>query len=115
MRAFKTLRDFIELLETDKQLLRITDAVSLEPDLAAAGRTVTRRSRSSRSNPLSTARWWPGSWIKGAPSYYTSRDPALANPARQYLPGIARIIEASRLSLWTWQLQPERPLRERAP
>jgi hypothetical protein len=44
-----------------------------------------------------------------------SRDPALANPARQYLPGIARIIEASRLSLWTWQLQPERLLRERAP
>jgi len=31
MRAFKTLRDFLELLESDKQLLRITDAVSLEP------------------------------------------------------------------------------------
>ena len=42
MRAFKTLRDFLELLETDKQLLRITDAVSLEPDLAAAGRAVNQ-------------------------------------------------------------------------
>src|SRR6516165_771385 len=42
MRAFKTLRDFLELLESDKQLLRITDAVSLEPDLAAAGRAVNQ-------------------------------------------------------------------------
>jgi hypothetical protein len=42
VRAFKTLRDFLELLETDKQLLRITDAVSLEPDLAAAGRAVNQ-------------------------------------------------------------------------
>ena len=42
MRAFKTLRDFLELLETDKQLLRITDAVGLEPDLAAAGRAVNQ-------------------------------------------------------------------------
>jgi 3-polyprenyl-4-hydroxybenzoate decarboxylase len=42
MKAFKTLRDFLELLESDKQLLRITDAVSLEPDLAAAGRAVNQ-------------------------------------------------------------------------
>src|SRR5262249_60191155 len=42
MRAFKTLRDFLEVLETDKQLLGITDAVSLEPDLAAAGRAVNQ-------------------------------------------------------------------------
>jgi len=42
MRAFKTLRDFLELLETDKQLLRITDAVSPEPDLAAAGRAINQ-------------------------------------------------------------------------
>src|SRR3954469_7830119 len=37
MRAFKDLREFLQLLESEKQLLRITEKVSLEPDLAAAG------------------------------------------------------------------------------
>jgi vanillate/4-hydroxybenzoate decarboxylase subunit C len=42
MRAFKSLREFLQLLEAEKQLLRITEAVSLEPDLAAAGRAVNQ-------------------------------------------------------------------------
>ena len=42
MRAFKNLREFLQLLETEKQLLRITEAVSLEPDLAAAGRAINQ-------------------------------------------------------------------------
>ena len=42
MRAFKDLREFLQLLETEKQLLRITEAVSLEPDLAAAGRAINQ-------------------------------------------------------------------------
>jgi vanillate/4-hydroxybenzoate decarboxylase subunit C len=37
MRAFKDLREFLQLLEAEKQLLRIKDKVCLEPDLAAAG------------------------------------------------------------------------------
>src|SRR5260370_16882670 len=37
MRAFKDLREFLQLLEAEKQLLRINEKVSLEPDLAAAG------------------------------------------------------------------------------
>jgi vanillate/4-hydroxybenzoate decarboxylase subunit C len=37
MRAFKDLREFLQLLESEKQLLRISEKVSLEPDLAAAG------------------------------------------------------------------------------
>jgi vanillate/4-hydroxybenzoate decarboxylase subunit C len=37
MRAFKDLREFLQLLESEKQLLRINEKVSLEPDLAAAG------------------------------------------------------------------------------
>src|ERR1700731_2964481 len=35
MRAFKDLREFLQLLEAEKQLLRISEEVSLEPDLAA--------------------------------------------------------------------------------
>ena len=42
MRAFKDLREFLQLLEAEKQLLRITEAVSLEPDLAAAGRAINQ-------------------------------------------------------------------------
>jgi 3-polyprenyl-4-hydroxybenzoate decarboxylase len=34
MRAFKDLREFLQLLEGEKQLLRISEKVSLEPDLA---------------------------------------------------------------------------------
>src|SRR5437870_71058 len=37
MRAFKDLREFLQLLEAEKQLLRISEKVRLEPDLAAAG------------------------------------------------------------------------------
>ena len=47
MRAFKNLREFLQLLDTEKQLLRITDEVSLEPDLAAAGRAITQLSETS--------------------------------------------------------------------
>lgn len=42
MTAFKDLREFLQLLETEKQLLRITDEVSLEPDLAAAARAINQ-------------------------------------------------------------------------
>jgi 4-hydroxybenzoate decarboxylase len=42
MRAFKDLREFLRLLETEKQLLRITEEVSLEPDLAAAARAINQ-------------------------------------------------------------------------
>jgi hypothetical protein len=35
MRAFKDLREFLQLLEAEKQLLRISEEVRLEPDLAA--------------------------------------------------------------------------------
>ena len=37
MRAFKDLREFLQLRDSEKQLLRISERVSLEPDLAAAG------------------------------------------------------------------------------
>jgi len=47
MRAFKNLREFLQLLETEKQLLRISEEVSLEPDLAAAGRAITQLSETS--------------------------------------------------------------------
>jgi UbiD family decarboxylase len=36
MRAYQDLREFLSVLEQEHQLLRITDPVSLEPDLAAA-------------------------------------------------------------------------------
>ena len=40
MKAFKDLREFLEILEAEKQLLRISEEVRLEPDLAAAARAI---------------------------------------------------------------------------
>jgi UbiD family decarboxylase len=42
MRAFKDLREFVQILEAAKQLLRISEDVSLEPDLAAAARAINQ-------------------------------------------------------------------------
>ncbi len=36
MRAYQDLREFLTVLEQERQLLRITDEVQFEPDLAAA-------------------------------------------------------------------------------
>src|SRR6266516_2462362 len=47
VRAFKNLREFLQLLDTEKQLLRIHDEVNLEPDLAGAGRAITQLSEAS--------------------------------------------------------------------
>jgi len=47
MRAFKNRREFLQLLDAEKQLLRISDEVSLEPDLGAAGRAITQLSETS--------------------------------------------------------------------
>ena len=42
MRAYADLREFLSVLEQERQLLRITEPVGLEPDLAAAACAVTR-------------------------------------------------------------------------
>lgn len=42
MRAYKDLRDFLGALDKERQLLRYTEQVSLEPDLAAAAAALTR-------------------------------------------------------------------------
>jgi vanillate/4-hydroxybenzoate decarboxylase subunit C len=42
MRAFKDLRDYLAVLEGQQQLLRVTDEVSLEPDMAAAARAINQ-------------------------------------------------------------------------
>ena len=42
MRAFQDLREFLQVLEAEKQLLRIDEEVSLEPDLGAAGCALTQ-------------------------------------------------------------------------
>jgi vanillate/4-hydroxybenzoate decarboxylase subunit C len=47
MRAFEDLREFLGALEQQKQLLRIDDPVSLEPDLGAAGCALTRLGETS--------------------------------------------------------------------
>jgi vanillate/4-hydroxybenzoate decarboxylase subunit C len=36
MRAYQDLREFLSVLDQEHQLLKITEQVSLEPDLAAA-------------------------------------------------------------------------------
>jgi UbiD family decarboxylase len=42
MRAYKDLREFLGALDQERQLLRYTEQVSLEPDLAAAAAALTR-------------------------------------------------------------------------
>ena len=42
MRAYADLREFLSVLEQERQLLRITEPVRLEPDLAAAASAATR-------------------------------------------------------------------------
>jgi 3-polyprenyl-4-hydroxybenzoate decarboxylase len=55
MRAFKNLRDFLQLLEVEKQLLRVSDEVRLDPDLAAAARAITRSTVRRAGRCTSTA------------------------------------------------------------
>jgi UbiD family decarboxylase len=47
MKAFQDLREFLGVLEQQKQLLRIGAPVSLEPDLGAAGCAITRLGETS--------------------------------------------------------------------
>jgi 4-hydroxybenzoate decarboxylase len=47
MRAFQDLREFLGVLEQQKQLLRIEAQVSLEPDLGAAGCAITQLGETS--------------------------------------------------------------------
>ena len=49
MHAYKDLREFLSVLEQDRQLLRIHDQVRLEPDLAAAGCALTQIDNSPAS------------------------------------------------------------------
>src|SRR5260370_42292107 len=42
MVAIQDLRDFLEVLEKNGQLLRIAEEVSLEPDIGAAGRAISQ-------------------------------------------------------------------------
>ena len=42
MRAYQDLREFLSVLEKDRLLLRVTEPVDLEPDLAAAGCALTK-------------------------------------------------------------------------
>jgi 4-hydroxybenzoate decarboxylase len=42
MRAYQDLREFLTVLEQERQLLRITEPVNLEPDLAAAACALTQ-------------------------------------------------------------------------
>jgi UbiD family decarboxylase len=47
MRAFQDLREFLGVLEQERQLLHITEPVSLEPDLAAAACALTQLGETS--------------------------------------------------------------------
>ena len=49
MRAYQDLREFLSVLEQERQLLRIADPVKLEPDLAAAACALTKLGESSPS------------------------------------------------------------------
>src|ERR1700680_3617780 len=42
MAAVQGVRDFLEVLEKNGQLLRIAEEVSLEPDIGAAGRAISQ-------------------------------------------------------------------------
>src|ERR1044071_951910 len=47
MRAYQDLREFLSVLEQERQLLRITERVNPEPDLAAAACALTRLGEAS--------------------------------------------------------------------
>ena len=47
MRAYQDLREFLSVLEREQLLLRITEQVKFEPDLAAAGCALARMGESS--------------------------------------------------------------------
>ena len=47
MRAYQDLREFLSVLEQERQLLRIADPVKLEPDLASAACALTKLGESS--------------------------------------------------------------------
>jgi vanillate/4-hydroxybenzoate decarboxylase subunit C len=47
MRAYQDLREFLSVLEQEQQLLRITDQVKFEPDLAAAACALARMGENS--------------------------------------------------------------------
>jgi vanillate/4-hydroxybenzoate decarboxylase subunit C len=47
MRAYQDLREFLSVLEQERQLLRITEPVKLEPDLGAAACALTKLGESS--------------------------------------------------------------------
>src|SRR5262245_24089541 len=42
MRAYQDFREFISVLDQERQLLRVTDEVKFEPDLAAAACALAR-------------------------------------------------------------------------
>jgi 3-polyprenyl-4-hydroxybenzoate decarboxylase len=52
MRAFKNLREFLQLLEAEKQLLRISEEVSLEPDLAAEPEGISHKMIIDATTPV---------------------------------------------------------------
>ena len=52
MRAYEDLREYLSVLEQERQLLRITEPVGLEPDLAAAACAATRTRGGQPSNSL---------------------------------------------------------------
>jgi vanillate/4-hydroxybenzoate decarboxylase subunit C len=47
MRVYQDLREFLSILEQNRQLLRIAETVSLEPDLAAAACAIARMGEST--------------------------------------------------------------------
>jgi 4-hydroxybenzoate decarboxylase len=52
MRAYQDFREFLAVLEQEKQLLRITAAVQLEPDLAAVACAATKLGNRSPARRL---------------------------------------------------------------
>ena len=47
MGAYQDLREFLAMLEKERQLLRITEQVALEPDLGAAAGALTQLGEAS--------------------------------------------------------------------
>jgi 4-hydroxybenzoate decarboxylase len=42
MRAYQDLREYLSVLDTERQLIRVTEQVNFEPDLAAAACALTK-------------------------------------------------------------------------
>jgi UbiD family decarboxylase len=99
MRTYQDLREFLAVLEQQGQLVRITDEVSLEPDLAAAACALTQLGEGSPAIEFSNIAGYPnarvvmnvhGSWPNHALALGMERDALPRAQFHRFVDGYTR-------------------------